>query len=159
MSPATPTGQLPTFTPLQIAEYLQSHPETTVMEVAAKFQRPRAWFLSLLARDTFQALIDPFRHLLHDPEITATMEERFRSLTLLSMNVLQRKLEHPDASDLLVLKAAEIGTKSLGMGAPKLVVQAVSAEEGVERIATRLTEAMEKQRRNARTIEQVVTDG
>lgn len=137
--------------------YLIEHPEATPASVAIAFGRQKRWFLSVLASDAFQRELDPHRHLIADPTITQTMEERFRALTLHSLDVLSGKLDGKEVSDLLVLKAAEIGVKALGLGAIATPVQLLTPVGDVDSLADRLVAALEKQRRNVRapiTIEQ-----
>ena len=120
-------------------------------EVLAKhFHKTSGWLASVLASDSFQQALDPVRHLIQDPTITATMEERFRSLTLRSLSVLHHKLDSSDCSDLVVLKAAEIGVKALGMGTAAALPQAVAPVTGVNDLAERLIAALEKQRKNVK---------
>ena len=84
-------------------------------KLAAHFGKSTSWFASVLASDSFQLELDKRRDEIQDPTITATMEERFRSLTLRSLSVLHDKMDSKECSDLIVLKAAEIGVKALGM--------------------------------------------
>jgi hypothetical protein len=135
-----------------LVEYLVAHPESTPDSTAAAFGRPRGWFLSILASDQFQLALDPQRHLISDPLITATMEERFRALTLRSLTVLHTKLDHPEVSDALVLKSAEIGVKALGIGAMAAPAQSLTPAGNVDTLAERLVAALEKQRGNVRVV-------
>ena len=139
------------YTNDSIIGYLLEHPDTTPEAVAKAFGRPKRWFLTLLASDQFQQQLDPVRQHLLDPTITSTMEERFRALTLHSLNVLHAKMDHPEVTDFLVVKAAEIGVKALGLGLPKPKEETELTPTGeVGTIADRLIAALEKQRRNVR---------
>ena len=134
-----------------IIGYLLEHPDTTPEAVAKAFGRPKRWFLTLLASDQFQLQLDPVRSQLLDPTITSTMEERFRALTLHSLNVLHAKMDNPEVTDFLVVKAAEIGVKALGLGLPKKEDETALTNVGdVGTIADRLVAALEKQRKNIR---------
>jgi hypothetical protein len=139
--------------------YLTEHPDATPATVAAAFGRPKRWFLTVLASNAFQLELDPVRHLITDPTITATMEERFRALTLHSLDVLSSKLDGKEVSDLLVLKAAEIGVKALGMGNPVPSAAPLTAETSVDTLADRLVAALNKQRSNVRAPVTVENDG
>lgn len=152
------------YTNSAVISYLIAHPGATPTVVAKAFGQKTGWFLSLLASDSFQLSLDPQRHLIHDPAITATMEERFRALTLHSLAALQTKLAHTEVTDFLVVKAAEIGVKALGLGVAKIEQTVVTTVGNVDTIADRLVAALEKQRRNIRSavvVEdgQVVSDG
>lgn len=147
---ASPPLPVPIYTNDSLVEYLVANPGCTPELIAAAFGQPKRWFLSILATDSFQLALDSKRHLLSDPAITATMEERFRALSLQSLDVLQRKLESKDASDLLVLKASELGVKALGMGMAPTAAPVLTPVAGIDTLAERLVAALEKQRRNVR---------
>jgi hypothetical protein len=137
-----------------LLQHLLVNPAATPDSIAAAFGRTRGWFLSVLASDQFQLALDPHRHLIADPVITATMEERFRSLTLRALSALHSKLDNPEVSDFIVVKSAEIGVKALGMGAPKRDEETPLTPSGnVDTLAERLVAALEKQRNNSRLVE------
>lgn len=138
--------------------YLLEHPDATPATVAAAFGRHKRWFLTVMAGNAFQQELDPVRHLITDPTITATMEERFRALTLHSLDVLSSKLDGKEVSDLLVLKAAEIGVKALGMGNVAPVAAILTPEATVDTLADRLVAALNKQRSNVRAAVTVEND-
>lgn len=144
-----------TYTCESLVDWLVEHPETSPADAAKAFGRPASWFLQTLASNQFQSALDPKRHLIADTSITATMEERFRSLTLHSLAVLHKKLDHPEVTDLLVLKSAEIGVKALGLGAAAQTEQPLTPAGNVDTLAERLVAALEKQRRNVRQPETV----
>lgn len=158
-----PSLPAPTCTHDDIIEYMLEHPGCTTDSIAMAFGQHKRWFLTLLATDSFQLKLDPVRHLVSDPTITSTMEERFRSLTLHSLNVLQKKLDATDVTDQTILKAAEIGVKALGLGVAKEKDKGNEPPPAtVDSLAERLVAALEKQRRNVRapvTLEQGVDHG
>jgi hypothetical protein len=160
---AHPPAPVPlSYTIDSIIDYLLLHPDASPVDVAKEYKRPRQWFLTLLASDRFQDALDPIRHQLLDPAITSTMEERFRALALHSLNVMHSKLDHPEVTDFMVVKAAEIGVKALGLGMPKKEETVLTPVGNVDTIADRLLAALEKQRRNAHqpvTIEQASAVG
>lgn len=147
-----PSLPAPGYTHAAMVELILAHPDWNYKKLAAHWGRNTAWFAAVLASDDFQRELDCSRHLIIDPHITATMEERFRALTLNSLAVLQEKLDGKEVSDLLVLKSAEIGVKALGMGniAP---VAAPPSATSIDSLAERLMGALEKQRQNVRTID------
>ena len=69
-----------------------------------------------MASDAWQSALAARRAEICDPVLVATVEERFRGVTLLSLERLRQKLEAPVVSDNVVLKAAELGARSLGIG-------------------------------------------
>lgn len=141
-----------------MVKFIVANPGASHAALASHFGKGRGWFTSLLASDGFQQALDPVRHLVPDPTITATMEERFRSLTLRSIAVLQDKMDSPDCSDVVALKAAEIGVKALGMGQVKEQAAPAAPVGTVDTLAERLVSALEKQRRNVRTVQVQVED-
>ena len=48
--------------------------------------------------------------------LVATVNERFKGLTLRSLDRLMEKLDAPQVSDNVVLKAVELGAKAMGVG-------------------------------------------
>jgi hypothetical protein len=122
-------------------------------QLASHFGRPASWFSAVLASEAFQQVLDSRRHEVADPSLTATMEERFRALALRSVTVLQEKLNSSGVSDLVVLKAAEIGVKALGMGqrAPELPAP-VTNNSSSESVAEKLLAAMDARDRQ-RTVD------
>lgn len=119
-------------------------------KLAAHFGKGTGWFASVLASDSFQLALDPRRSEIQDPSITATMEERFRGLTLSSLRVLQEKMDSKECSDLIVIKSAEIGVKALGMGQIAPVAVAPKEVGTIDTLAERLVAALEKQRGNVK---------
>lgn len=150
---------VPTHSIQAVVQYLLLNPDSSPTQVAAAFNQKRGWFLTLLASDNFQAALDPVRHLLTDPAITTTLKERFQALTLQSLAVLGEKLEGKEVSELLVLKAAELGIKALGLGIAKREEEAPpAAPVTVDALADRLVTALEKQRKNSRLPVTIITE-
>lgn len=109
---------IPAYTHEGMIRLIIDNPTWTHKQFAAHYGRPASWFASVLATDEFQLALDPHRHEITDPSITATMEERLRALALRSMSVLQHKMESGKVADFTVIKAMENSTKALGMGVP-----------------------------------------
>lgn len=95
------------------------NPTWSHKQYAKHFGYTPGWFASVIASDNFQTLLDLRRDEVADPSLTATLEERFRALTLRSLTVLQTLLDNPKVDDATVIKAAEIGVKALGLGQKK----------------------------------------
>lgn len=102
-----------------MADLILENPWISQNQLAAHFGYSPAWISTIITSDAFQALLAARRQELVDPELRLTLEERFRALTTQSLKVLQEKLARPadQVSDQLVLRAAELGAKSLGIGA------------------------------------------
>ena len=126
--------------------YLKATPGASPQAIAEHFGRDRGWFLAVLASDAFQAALDPVRGEIDNPLVTATLEERFRGLVLKGMSVLQKKLDNPEVQDFTVLKAVEIGVKGIATLTPKLSDPDLPTAHSVDKLALRLTEALERAR-------------
>jgi hypothetical protein len=113
-------GEILHYSPAILVQTIIDHPDWDNRQLAAKFGRPASWYFSTLASDSFQAALDPRRHEIADPRIVSTMEERFRALTLHSMETLHKKMDEGKIDDFTVLKALETGVKALGLGQPKV---------------------------------------
>lgn len=144
--PAVAAGH-PVYSHEAMVELMIAEPSWNYRKLAKYWGRDASWFMQILASDGFQLVLDPHRHLITDPTITATLDERFRALTLRSLDVLQDKLDGKEVSDFTVLKAAELGVKALGMGQvePQAQPQTVG---GVDALAERLVNALKKQQEN-----------
>ena len=136
-----------------LIELVIAQPDASYEELGAHFGKTASWFIRVLASDAFQFALDPRRGEVNNPLVTATLEERFRGLALHSLDVLHTKLDSPEVADFVVLKAAEIGVKALGLGALQPVVAASTPTGDVDALAERLTAALERQRRNVKQIE------
>lgn len=100
-------------------ELIIANPTWDSRKLARHFGFTPGWFSQVIASDDFQQELDPRRHEVANPAMVATMEERFRGLTLQSLDKLQTMLENPKVQDTTVLKAAELGIKALGLGMKK----------------------------------------
>lgn len=92
------------------------HPEMSQGQLAAHFGYSEPWISNILASDAFQAQLAKRREEIVDPVLKATMEERCRALVIRSQEVLMKKLSQPVVSDVVALKAYELGCKSIGIG-------------------------------------------
>ena len=136
-----------------LLELVIAQPDATYEELGAHFGKTASWFIRVLASDAFQSALDPRRGEVNNPLVTATLEERFRGLALHSLDVLHMKLDSKDVADFVVLKAAEIGVKALGLGALQPVAVQAAQTGDVDVLAERLTAALERQRQNVKRIE------
>lgn len=111
-------------------------------KLAKHFGHTPGWFANVLAGDEFQMRLDLRRHEVLDPTLTATMEERFRGLTLQALTVMQKLLDNPKVQDATVLKAAEIGIKALGLGMKKDEEEKPKEVHSLDTLADRLVGLM-----------------
>lgn len=107
------------YTHQAMVDTIIENPAISQNEIAAMFGRTPGWVSTIITSDAFQCLLAARKAELVDPELRLSLEERFRAITAQSLRVLQEKLARPadQVSDQLVLRAAELGAKSLGIGA------------------------------------------
>lgn len=134
------------YSPLAMVELMVQHPEWTHARLAAQFNRPASWISQVLASEAFQRAVDPYRDQL-DPSFGATMDERFRALAVRATTVLQSKLESSGVNDLVVLKAAEIGVKALGLGQRQPEAPSAPPQNSSQSVAEKIMAAMEERDR------------
>lgn len=97
-------------------DILIHEPTITQNELAKRFGYSVSWVSIVMGSDAFQAALAKRRDDLLNPEIIASLEERFRGLASQSLQVIAEKLEKTSNPD-LALKALEISSKALGFGA------------------------------------------
>lgn len=143
-----------------MVDLIISHPGITQNDIAAHFGYTPAWVCHIIASDAFQAKLDARKDVLIDPQLRATIKEKFEALVQRSLAVLQEKLNKPTSgiSDQLAIRAAELGARSLGLGreavapnppghdrltilADRLVILQSKAKEPIDGQAQRITES------------------
>lgn len=136
-----------------LLQLLIDHPAWNHRKYAAYFGQGPGWFASVLASDSFQLVLDPRRSEVHNPSVTATLEERFRGLTLHGLMALQTMMDNPKVQDASVLKAVEIGIKALGLGVKDPDEEKIPVAESLDRLADRLTNLMKSKGKGTSLIE------
>ena len=107
------------FSPQKLIQLFIDHPNWSFREYAEATGHTVAWFCSYLASDDFQQKLDPFRSQIANPQITGTLDERFKALTLQALDTLQTKLSSAEVPDVTVVTAVGLGIKALGLGAKR----------------------------------------
>ena len=97
-------------------DFIIANPQTTQNALASRYGYSVGWVSNIMASDAWQSAMAKRREELVDPTLVATIDERFRGITLQSLERLKQKLEAPAVSDNVVLKALELGAKALGVG-------------------------------------------
>jgi len=97
-------------------DYIIANPGITQNHLAARYGYSVGWVSNVMASDAWQSAMAARRSEICDPVLVATIEERFKGITLLSLERLKQKLEAPQVSDNVVLKAVELGAKAVGVG-------------------------------------------
>lgn len=125
------------YTPEAMIDLIVANPTWSHRKYASYFGYPPSWFANVLASDEFQLKLDPRRSEIKNPAITATLRERFTSLTVQSLACLQVRMDSDDIHESTVVKAIEVGVKALGMGSEGAMQ--VKQHGGLESLADRLT--------------------
>lgn len=122
-----------------LIDMVVAEPWVSQNELAARFGYTPSWISTVMTSDAFKMRLEQRKDELVDPLLRASIEERFRAVTTRSLEVLMDKLSAPSATipDNLVLQAAALGAKSLGMGVAR--PEAAAPVEGhLEKLADRL---------------------
>lgn len=134
-------------------DYIIANPRVSQNDLAARYGYSVGWVSNIMASDAWEVAMAQRREELVDPTLVASINERFKGITLLSLERLKQKLEAPQVSDTVVLKAAELGAKALGVGgnAPP----PPPASDQLARLANRLIDLQA----NVRLTHQGIIDG
>ena len=134
------------YTHTDMIDYIIANPSVSQGALAARYGYTQGWICNVMASDAWQAAMAARRAELVDPTLAATIDERFRGLTLQSLNRLQEKLAAPQVSDQVVLKAVELGAKALGIGGNGPPPAAPRSEDHLAALANRLIDLQSKVR-------------
>jgi hypothetical protein len=104
------------YTHTDLIDFIIAHPGVTQRDLAARYGYTEGWVSNVMASDAWQSAMAARRSELVDPVLAATLEERFRGVTFLSLKRLEEKLSAPQVSDQVVLRAVELGAKAAGIG-------------------------------------------
>ncbi len=133
-------------------DLLVANPRVTQNELAAHFGYTPAWVSTVMATDLFKERLLHRRTELVDPEIAASVNERFHAVVTKSLQVLQQKLSQPinQIPDNLALRAAELGAKGIGAGGfgAGVTVNLPPPRDNLEQLASRLLELQGHVRRS-----------
>lgn len=140
------------YTPGTMVQLMLERPDYSHAMLCAHFERPASWMAAVLASESFQQALDPYRHLIVDPTLTATLQERYKALAIRTSNVMMQKMDDDKVTDFMVLKSGEIAMKALGMGTKtEAAPPPATAPAATDSLAERLMAALDR-RDSARTI-------
>ena len=146
------------YTHTAMVQLMLERPDYSQAMLCAHFGRPSSWLASILASEAFQQTLDPVRHLVVDPSLTATLHERYKALAIRTSNVMMDKLDAKEVTDFMVLKSGEIAMKALGMGTKTEAAPAAAAEApATKSLAERLMDALDR-REASRTVDVAASD-
>jgi hypothetical protein len=104
------------YTHVDMIDYIIANPGCSGKELALRYGYTAGWVSNIQASDAFKAAMAARRAAITDPILYQTVAERFEGMTALSLQRLQEKLEAPQVSDQVVLRAVELGAKAMGVG-------------------------------------------
>lgn len=104
------------YTHADMIDYILANPAISQGDLAARYGYTQAWICQVMQSDAWQVAFAARRDAMVDPELVATINERFRAVTNRSLQRLMERLDAPAVSDSTILKAAELGAKALGVG-------------------------------------------
>lgn len=132
-------------------DFIIANPGCSQNALAARYGYSPGWVSNIMASDAWQSAMAARRGELVDPTLVATIDERFRGVALQSLTRLMQKLEAPQVSDQVVLRAVELGAKALGIGgnAPP----AAPPQDHLAQLANRLLDLQSGVRRSLQPVE------
>lgn len=106
------------YTHKDMADTILANPAISQNELAERYGYRKHTVSLIINSDAFQVYLASRRQELIDPVLVATIEDRMRGVTAQALDVLAEKLDQPAhmVSDELALRAAQMGSKALGMG-------------------------------------------
>ena len=104
------------YTHADMIDFIIANPSVSQNSLAARYGYTAGWISNVMASDAWQSAMAARRDEIVDPALKATLEERFRGVTIQSLKRLMEKLEAPQVSDQVVLRAVELGAKAMGVG-------------------------------------------
>jgi hypothetical protein len=128
------------YTHQDMIDFIIANPGISQGQVALRYGYTQGWISNVMASDAWQSAMAARRDEIIDPALKASMEERFRGMTILSLKRLQDKLEAPQVSDQVVLRAVELGAKALGIGGNAAPRESAPDADRLEKLASRLIE-------------------
>lgn len=139
-------------------DFIIANPGISQGALAARYGYTQGWISNVMASDAWQSAMAARREEIVDPALKLTVDERFRGLTVRSLERLMEKLDAPVVSDQVVLRAVELGAKAMGVGGN--AAPAAPAQDHLANLANRLLDLQSKVRSAANpTMEGVIYDG
>lgn len=104
------------YTHKDMIDYIIANPSVSQDHLAIRYGYSAGWVSIMINSDAFQVQMAARRAEIVDPELIATVEERFRALTARSLQRLMGELDKPACKPEVMLRAAELGAKAMGIG-------------------------------------------
>lgn len=128
-------------------DFIISNPGISQGALAARYGYTQSWICNVMASDAWQSAMASRREEIVDPQLKLTVDERFRGVTIRSLERLMEKLDAPVVSDQVVLRAVELGAKAMGIGGNALPTATPPADH-LAQLANRLIDLQSRVRDN-----------
>lgn len=126
------------YTHADMVDFIIANPGVSQNAIALRYGYTAGWVSQMLSSDALQEMLAARRKEISDPVLIASLEERFRGLTIRSIEVLMAKLDAPVVEASVAVRCAELGAKSLGLGGHAPPKPPEPSEHALERLASRL---------------------
>ena len=83
-------------------DFIISNPGISQVALAARYGYTQSWICNVMASDAWQSAMAARREEIVDPQLKLTVDERFRGVTIRSLERLMEKLDAPVVSDQVV---------------------------------------------------------
>lgn len=133
------------YTHVDMIDFIIANPTVSQGALAARYGYTQSWVCNIMASDAWQSQMAARRDEIVDPALKLSIEERFKGLTVRSLERLMEKLDAPAVSDTTLLRAAELGAKALGVGGNAPPPPAAN-QDHLARLADRLIELQSRVR-------------
>lgn len=150
ISSAAPTmGRLAkvSYTHLDMIDFILANPAVSHGALAKRYGYSESWVSNIMASDAWQSQFAARRGEIVDPQLAASVEERFRALVLASQEKLMRWLDKPDCPPNVALKALELGARGIeagGFGRPQVQPPSPPQPDRLEKLADRMVSLMKQ---------------
>lgn len=121
-----------------------TNPSVSQNTLAALFGYTPGWVSQVMSSDAFANRLEQRKDELVDPQIRLTLNEKMKAMVSRSLDILQKRLENDNVDPEIAFRAAELGAKSLGLGAKAGPSFVVIPDRHV-RMAERITAMMQPQ--------------
>lgn len=148
-APTMGTLQKVSYTHTDMIDYIIAHPGCNNNQLAIRYGYSPSWISSVMASDAWKAAMAARREELVDPVLLMSLNERFEGMTRRSLERLQEKLDAPNVSDQVVLKAVELGAKAMGIGGNAAAAPQAPAGDHLAQLAERMLALQSKVRQGA----------
>lgn len=106
------------YTHEDMIDFILANPKVSQTEIARRYGYTNGWVSRIISSDAFRAMYARRRDEVIDPVVLQEAEERFRALTIRSIDVIMEKLDSAPTAD-IGLKALEIASRAQGYGVAK----------------------------------------